>query len=80
MRQLAVMPKACAWCQKQATRSRRQEAGEHRIQAARGGGQAQLTPFGRKVIDLYRAMQSQTEARFCDDIAALEAALEAGQT
>ncbi len=50
----------------------------------RGGGQAQLTPFGRKVIDLYRAMQSQTEARFCDDIAALEAALEApreaGQT
>ena len=43
----------------------------------RGGGQAQLTIFGRQVIDLYRAMQSQTEQRFCDDIAALEAALAA---
>ena len=46
----------------------------------RGGGQAQLTPFGRKAIDLYRAMQSQTEQRFCDEIAALEAALAAPQT
>lgn len=50
----------------------------------RGGGQAQLTEFGRKVIDLYRVMQSQTEARFNSDIATLEAALadprEAGQT
>lgn len=50
----------------------------------RGGGQAQLTLFGRKVIDLYRAMQSQTEQRFSSDVAALEAALEtppeAGQT
>lgn len=43
----------------------------------RGGGQAQLTEFGHKAIGLYRDMQRQTEQIFSDDIAALEAALEA---
>lgn len=46
----------------------------------RGGGQAQLTDFGRRVIDLYRAMESQAEERFGKDIADLEAALADPQT
>lgn len=41
----------------------------------KGGGQAQLTDFGRALIDLYRRMESETEARFGAEIRRLEAAL-----
>lgn len=41
----------------------------------KGGGQAQLTPFGRSLVDLYRRMERQTEGSFGADIQRLEAAL-----
>jgi molybdate transport system regulatory protein len=41
----------------------------------KGGGKAQLTDFGRSLVDLYRRMERQTEANFGADIRRLEAAL-----
>ncbi len=41
----------------------------------RGGGQAQLTEFGRALVDLYRRMEQQTEASFGAEIGRFEAAL-----
>ena len=41
----------------------------------KGGGQAQLTDFGRSLVDLYRRMERQTEDSFGADIRKLEAAL-----
>ena len=41
----------------------------------KGGGQAQLTDFGRSLVDLYRRMERQTEDSFGGDIRRLEAAL-----
>ena len=41
----------------------------------RGGGQAQLTEFGRSVVDLYRRMGVETQERFGAEIAGLEAVL-----
>jgi molybdate transport system regulatory protein len=41
----------------------------------KGGGQAQLTPFGRDLIDLYRRMESEAAQRFGAEIDRLEASL-----
>lgn len=41
----------------------------------KGGGHAQLTDFGRSLVDLYRRMERRTELEFGDDIRKLEAAL-----
>ncbi|MDB5532430.1 MAG: putative transcriptional regulator, ModE family [Hyphomicrobiales bacterium] len=41
----------------------------------KGGGNARLTEFGRKLVALYRSVEKDTEQRFADDIAALEHAL-----
>ncbi|HEY8578552.1 MAG TPA: winged helix-turn-helix domain-containing protein [Beijerinckiaceae bacterium] len=41
----------------------------------RGGGQARLTDFGRELIDLYRRMESDAQARFGGEIERLETAL-----
>ncbi|MCG9915571.1 MAG: winged helix-turn-helix domain-containing protein [Phenylobacterium sp.] len=43
----------------------------------RGGGSAQLTPFGETVLNRYRALQAKTAAAVAADLAALEAALRA---
>ena len=43
----------------------------------KSGGQAQLTSFGRDLIDLYRRMEAQAAQRFGAEIGALEAALAA---
>ena len=41
----------------------------------KGGGKAQLTDFGRSLVDLYRRMERETERDFGSDIRRLEAAL-----
>ena len=41
----------------------------------KGGGNAQLTEFGRSLVDLYRRMERQTENDFGADLRKLEAAL-----
>ncbi|MDB5570479.1 MAG: modE [Hyphomicrobiales bacterium] len=45
----------------------------------KGGGQAQLTPFGRELVSLYRRIEADTQARFGQEIQALEAALATDQ-
>jgi molybdate transport system regulatory protein len=41
----------------------------------KGGGNAQLTEFGRSLVDLYRRMERQTEKEFGADIRKLQAGL-----
>jgi molybdate transport system regulatory protein len=41
----------------------------------KGGGNARLTEFGRKLVALYRSVEKDTEQRFADEIAELEKAL-----
>lgn len=41
----------------------------------KGGGQAQLTDFGRSLVDLYRRMERSAERDFGEDMRKLEAAL-----
>jgi molybdate transport system regulatory protein len=41
----------------------------------KGGGKAQLTEFGRSLVDLYRRMERRTEEDFGSDICRLQAAL-----
>ena len=41
----------------------------------KGGGKAQLTGFGRSLVDLYRRMERRTEEDFGADIGKLQAAL-----
>jgi molybdate transport system regulatory protein len=47
---------------------------ETRLGGPRGGG-AQLTPFGKALIERYRAMEQRAGAALAGDLAVLEAAL-----
>ena len=45
----------------------------------KGGGHAKLTPFGRKVVTLYRAVEADAETKFRAELADLESRLPASE-